>query len=464
VVLALALVVVLLAGVVAVALSGDSAVGVQGTPGAAGLGDPYFPELGNGGYDVERYELDLTWLPDSGELLGAATVTAHATQDLSRFNLDLSGLEVTEVEVDGVPARFAHEGRELVITPDAALADGSRFEAQVVYGGRPGPLDEATDLFDLGWQTDGREAFVVSEPSGAQTFFPANDHPRDKATFTIRVTAPSDQMAVANGRLVDEEERAGVTTRTYESTEPMATYLVQVGIGDLKVVHEGVVEGVEIRHALHASFLDEARDAVSRTGEMLQVLDDVWGPYPFSTYGVLAVDEPLGFALETQTLTIIGSDTATDGRGADGLLLHELAHQWVGNSVSPASWQDIWLNEGFATYSEWLWSERTGRASAATLARRVSGPWNDVPPGDPGEDELFGGTVYERGGATLQALREAVGDDAFFRILRQWVDTHGGGTASTADFVALAKEVSGADGLDALFHRWLYEEGLPDLD
>jgi aminopeptidase N len=447
------------------AAGSTSVAEVVGTPGARGVGDPYFPDLGNGGYDVEHYDLALTWHPDEGAIDGVATIRATATQDLSRFDLDLAGLEVASVEVGSEPAAFERDGRELVVTPADAVAEGSSFETVVTYAGEPGPLDEATELYDLGWHTDGREAFVVSEPSGAQTFFPANDHPTDKATYTFRLTTPSDQAAVANGRRVGEEPHPdGTTTWTYELAEPMATYLAQVGIGDLELVDAGVVEGVAIRHALHRSYLDEAQRTVSRTGEMIQALDDVWGPFPFATYGVLAVDEPLGFALETQTLTIIGSDTAVAGRRADGILLHELAHQWVGDAVSPATWKDVWLNEGFATYSEWLWFERTVGSPAAGFARRVGGRGTEVPPGDPGKDELFGITVYERGAATLQALREAVGDDAFFRILRQWVDTYRGRAASTADFIALAKDVSGAPVLDALFHRWLYEPGLPSLD
>ena len=178
---------------------------------------------------------------------------------------------------------------------------------------------------------------------------------------------------------------------------------------------------------------------------------------------MLVVDEALGFALETQTMTIIGSDIAADRGRADQILLHELAHQWVGDAVSPATWKDIWLNEGFATYAEWLWLERTGGPAAADSARRYEGAAElDPPPGDPGPDELFSGPVYIRGGMTLQALREQVGDDHFFEILRTWIDEHRDSTASTEDFIALAEEISG-DQLDELFQTWLYDAGLPDL-
>ena len=334
----------------------------------------------------------------------------------------------------------------------------------VTYGGVPQPLREGTDLFKVGWQTDGREAFVVSEPAGAATFFPVNDHPSDKATYTIEVTAPADQVVAANGLLAGTHDLGqGTKVWTYEERQPMASYLVQVAIGDYELVDGGMAGDVHLRYAFHRSVADAGRAATERTAEMIDVLDDVYGPFPFDSYGVLVVDEPLGFALETQTLTIIGTDIVASGDRVDEILLHELSHQWVGDAVSLTTWKDIWLNEGFATYSEWLWSERTGGPDAATRARRYGGGDFATPPGDPGPDELFQASVYVRGGMTLQALREAVGDDAFFRVLRTWVDEHSGGAASTEDFVALAERISGQQ-LDDLFARWLYAPGLPSLD
>lgn len=438
---------------------------LAGSSGAAGVGDPYFPDLGNGGYDVQHYSLDLSWDADGGSLEGRTTITATATQALASFHLDLAGLEVRSVEVDGAPALTTRERHELVVTPAEPVPDGQAFAVVVAYGGKPVPLQQGTDLFRVGWQTDGREAFVASEPAGAATFFPVNDHPSDKATYDFRITAPSDLVVATNGVAGRRSAHADGTT-TWESAarEPMASYLVQIAIGDYEIVDGGTsAAGVPIRHVLHRDQAAQAKVSVARTAEMMDVLSEVWGPYPFETYGVLAVDEDLGFALETQTLTLIGSDIARDGRAADVILVHELAHQWVGDAVSPATWKDIWLNEGFATYSEWLWRERTGGPSAAQVARAQGGASLDLPAGDPGPDELFQDTVYTRGGLVLQALREAIGDAAFFEVLRAWVAEHSGGVASTADLVELSERVSGQQ-LDELFQRWVYDPELPDLD
>jgi aminopeptidase N len=440
---------------------------VAPAPGARGVGDPYFPDLGNGGYDVEHYDLDLRWDAEQGTLAGTATVTATATQALSSFDLDLSGLEVRSVTVDGTPATATRSDAELVIAPPAPIPEGRAFTTVVAYDGTPVPREEGTDYFDGGWQAHGREVFVASEPAGAQTFFPVSDHPSDKATYSFAITAPSDQVVGTNG-LPDGQTANPDGTTTWRSSvrDPMASYLVQIAIGDFEQVDGGRTEsGVAIRHLLHRGpRLETAREAVAGTPAMIDALSRIWGPYPFEAYGVLVVDVDLGFALETQTLTLLGADLVTaPPPNRDAILVHELAHQWVGDLVSPATWRDIWLNEGFATYSEWLWSERSGGPSAAEMARQIPRSDDLAPPAaDPGAQELFQPTVYLRGAMALQALRERVGDKHFFRILRVWVEEHRFGVASTSDFEALAAEVTGQD-LSDLFDPWLHGQGVPDL-
>ncbi len=432
------------------------------TPGATGVGDPYFPDAGNAGYDVERYVLDLTWDPAGEHLEGVTTITATATQPLSSFALDLVGLDVSRVVVDGERARAERrDDRDLVVTPAAPIADGALFESVVDYGGSPAAIGGA-DPVDPGWWGDGDEVYVASEPDGAATFFPSNDHPSDKAAYEIRVTVPDGLDVAANGALRETVRGDGVRTWVYDAPDPMATYLVQVVIADLTFEETTGPGGLPIRNAYDADVGPEAREALAPTADMIDFFDELFGPFPFESYGGVVVDDELGFALETQTLTLFGADAL-----GERIVAHELAHQWFGDAVSPATWRDIWLNEGFATYAEWLWSEHTGGVSIDDIATEAAlSPGLDRPPGDPGPDHLFASTVYVRGALTLHVLRHTLGDDAFFELVRAWLDSYGDDAASTADFEALAAEVGGREPgqLDALFDAWLRAPLLPRLD
>ena len=343
--------------------------------GRAGVGDPYYPGLGNGGFDVEHYTLDLTWLADQGALEGVATIEATATQDLSRFDLDLSGLEVRAVTVDGErgrgrPAKDASSS----IDPAARHRRGRRVHRRRhLRRASPSRSREGTDVFDLGWQTDGREAFVVSEPSGAQTFFPVSDHPTDKATYTFRVTAPEDQTVAANGLLVGENDTGhGTRSWTYEASDPMASYLVQIAIGDYELVDAGKVRRRHDPPRLPpvAGSTTPPRPTAG-TAEMIDAARRRLRPVPVR--GLRRAGGRRGPRLRARDpdahdhrLRHRGRRAATPTRSS----LHELAHQWVGDAVSPATWKDIWLNEGFATYAEWLWLERTGQQLRGRLGPR----------------------------------------------------------------------------------------------
>ena len=444
--------------------SAPDAPAVTPVRGADGVGDPYYPQLGNGGYDVAAYDLEIEWLPDSSSVDATATIDLTPDLDLSSFNLDLAGLEVERIGIDGVEAAFRRTRRELTVTPAEILRADVPVVVEVDYGGVPRPIDVGTDFFEVGWQTDGRDAFVVSEPAGAATWFPANDHPTDKARFRFRITVPGDLGVVANGLAKGVEEAPdGRRTWVYESGDLMATYLASVVIGDLVFDEATGPAGLPLRSAYPTRLADAARADFADIETMLAVFTEWFGTYPFEVYGHVVVDEILGFALENQTLSLFGSDLVTGAGSIDAIVAHELAHQWFGNAVSPATWRDIWLNEGFATYAEWIWEQESGGRSvveSATAAHAIAD--FGVPPGDPGPDELFQPTVYIRGALVLHALAQEVGDDAFRRLLPAWASRHDDSAASTDDFIALAEEVSGQE-LDDLFDRWLYGVELPPL-
>lgn len=434
-----------------------------GVPGAEGVGDPYYPGLGNGGYDVAEYDLAVEWFPDDGSIAGTATVELTATRDLSALNLDLVGLDVETISVDGTDTSFERDGRELTVQLPEVLADGDVATVVVEYAGVPETVRIGTDLFGVGWQTDGRDAYVVSEPAGAATWFPANDHPTDKATFRFEITVPEGLEVVANGLRVSRDVTGDRVTWVYESSDLMATYLASVVIGDLTFDESIAPTGVPIRNAYPDRLAEAARADFAVAEEMLAVFSDWFGPYPFEVYGQVVVDEDLGFALENQTLSLFGSDFVTGLGLVDRIVAHELAHQWFGNAVSPETWNDIWLNEGFATYAEWIWAQESGgptiaESAAATHAEADFG----VAPGDPGPDELFQPTVYLRGGLVLHALSVEIGEEAFRRVLVEWADRYDDATASTSDLQALAEELSGVD-LDRFFDAWVYDDELPPL-
>ncbi|MQA88028.1 MAG: M1 family peptidase [Streptosporangiales bacterium] len=426
-------------------------------PGAAGVGDPYFPLAGNGGYQVSRYELDFRYDPKTRRLEGRTRIVAQATQDLSRFDLDLLALRVQEVTVDDEPARFEHRGRELVITPPSGLNDDSSFSVEVGYSGTPGPTEGP--LGRSGWMPTDDGAFVANQPAGAATWFPCNDHPSDKASYMFRVTVPEGYFAAANGRLASQDTEDGETTYVWLEESPMATYLATATLGRFVVQRGRTGGGVPSLVAIDPSQVDGSAAVAEQTGAITDYFSSVFGRYPFDTTGAIVDTVGVGYALETQSRPLY------DGAPLEWIIAHEIAHQWFGDSVTPTTWRDIWLNEGFATYAEWLWSEHSGDRSAQKHFDSFysqpgdSSVW-EVPPGDPGPDRMFHQSVYVRGAMTLHALRTEIGDAAFFRLLRTWASEHRHGHTSTDEFVALAEEISGKQ-LDQLFQVWLYGSKKP---
>lgn len=646
-------------------------------PGSPGLGDPYYPLDGNGGYDVAHYLLDLSYDPATNILAGSATIRAEATQNLSAFNLDLDGLTVRSVKVDGESAAFSRSGTELTVTPRKGLRDGREFEAVVAYDGVPKTL--AAQFGTSGFIHTDDGALVIGQPHVAATWFPANDHPSDKASFTFRITVPQGLQAVANGVLreheTEPESEQGRTTWVWDAEEPMATYLATASVGQFRLnayrngrisyvdaidpdlftpvvtprtganfawSHAGTgsytrltrtirvpqagarlsfwltrnIEAgrdftfVEARTAgaadwttlpdinghtsadtgrsctallaLHpflkhyqtpgsqgtcaptgssgkwwaatgqgtgwepwavnlagfagksvevsityvsdnaipfdgvsvdditvpagagstsfendgntldgwtttgppagspshtggwtagtqgpTSLGEKVQSSFKRQPEIIKFLAGFLGPYPFKAAGGIVDDvRNLGFALENQTRPIYSRLFFATPKGGDSVVVHELAHQWVGDDLSVQKWRDIWLNEGFATYAEWLWSGKEGRETPQQLfdfyaaAIPAEAPFWSVRIGDPGTAALLDFSVYARGAMTLHALRTRVGDDVFFDILKEWTDSHAGGNVSSADFIALAQERSGQD-LAGFFSTWLFTPSKP---
>jgi hypothetical protein len=650
--------------------------------GSSGLGDPYFPLDGNGGYDVQHYDLALSYEPATDRLTGIATITARATQNLSAFNLDFIGMRLRSLTVNGASAKTSRKGQELTVKPAAGLSNGSTFTVVARYDGVPEPIFEE-GLGDLGFLPTEDGAIVQGEPHVAATWFPANDHPRDKASFAFHITIPTGLEAIANGVLVNHQSNGALTTWNWNAAEPMVPYLAMMVIDDLEM-RDYIVDGVAYWDAIDADLMEAApsvtpvagsqfiwsqaaepafkrltrtisvptggatvtfqvnRDtesdfdflfvesrtaggtdwttlpdlnghtanaigacpyitdvnpfllhyltpvvvdpgdpadpdddevsceptgstgawnAISGTSDGWEswsvrladaagaprqvelsisyasdfsvqgrgvIVDEVvvssgpgttgfepdgdtldgwstpaapdpnqpnentWAPstfvpaapgpgagalvsfdrqpeiiawegslfgaYPWTASGGVVQEGAVGFALENQTRPVYSPFFFGD-EGNDFVVVHELAHQWFGDLLAVDTWKETWLNEGFATYAEWMWGEHEGFFTPQDIYDDLTsipadeGFW-DLALSDPGIPNIFAGEIYDRGALTLHALRLKVGDKKFFEILRGWVAQQAGGTVSTREFIDLAESIYKKD-LDPLFAEWL---------
>jgi aminopeptidase N len=427
--------------------------------GADRSADPYLPEHGNGGYRVAHYDLEIDYKLVANRLDGRARITAVAEHALARFSLDLADFKVPRVLVDGRRAKFALRAGKLHVTPAKPVAAGATFIVEVRYVGSPKPIPGRWG--DIGWDelTDG--ALVASQPVGAPSWFPCNDHPSDKASYRIAVATAAPYTVVATGVLASRRRSAGTRTWVFERTEPTASYLVSVQIGryeEVRLATGRVPQTAAIPATLRTAF---ARDT-GRHGAIMDALEGFFGPYPFGNYQLVVTDDELDDPIEAQGMSVFGANHIDGKRTHERLVVHELAHQWFGNSLTIAGWQHIWLNEGFATYAEWLWSEASGGRSAKAHARewhaKVAAEPADLVLADPGVDRLFDPRVYKRGALALHALRTRIGDERFFGLLRTWTAQHRHATVTTDQFVALA----GPDHTDFL-RTWLHRAALPPL-
>jgi aminopeptidase N len=429
--------------------------------GATGIGDPYFPLDGNGGINVLSYDVRDRYRFGSGKLSGSTVLTLRTTQELSSFNLDFL-LPVSRVHLSTGKATFSRpEHHELQITPMQPIPAHTRLRATITYAGKPSHFSYAGES---NWVASRHEAEAVNEPHMAPWWFPSNDHPLDKARMSIRVTVPGDRQVVSNGRLIGVRRHSGLATYHWGGGGPMATYLAFFVAGKFQV-KAGTAHHLPYYLAVSRQLPDGMRhvamDGLSRTSAIVHWLQQQAGPYPFArTGGVVTALDP-GFSLENQTRPVYP-------RGVSRLLMvHELAHQWFGDSVSVHHWQDVWLNEGFATYMEQRWTETHGGQSTSAWLHGMydtqTGDFWDGIVSDPGPDtaDLFAwAVVYQRGGMTLAALRNVIGTPAFNELLHRWTKQNRYGNGSTDSFEALAEEVSGQD-LTSFFDTWVRQSGKP---
>jgi aminopeptidase N len=427
---------------------------------SASAAEPFFPHEGDRGYDAQHYDVHLAYQPSKETLVASTEMTATARRRLTRFSLDLRGLRVTAVNVNGERARTSRGEDKLQIVPATPIGPGQTFTALISYRGRPQTITDP-DGSQEGWYPTPDGALAVGEPVGTKAWLPCNNIPTDKASFEIDLTVPARLTGVANGQLIGVRREGARKTFEWRESQPMSTYLAVVDIGRGKLLHE-TIAGLPSWSFVDSTIAKSSRRPLAKLAEIIRFESKAFGPYPFDAAGSIVDNAPgLGYALETQTRPIyaFAPDVPT--------IVHETAHQWFGDSVGLERWPDIWLNEGFATWTEWFYAEHHGKRTARQIFRQLysvpasSTAFWDPPSGDPGSPKfLFATSTYIRGGMALEALRLRIGTPKMLRLLRRWVHEHRHASASTHEFVALAERISGQH-LHRFFALWLYRPGKP---
>lgn len=460
----------------------------QFSPGARSAGDPYLPAIGNGGYDVQHYDLTINYNPVANTMVSRADITIRATQGLSEFSLDLRGFPGATVSIDGVAASVTRAGDKLIVTPANGIAENRIFHAVVNYSGAPAEITDP-DGSREGWARITSGGFVVNEPTGAMGWFPCNNVPFDKATFDFHITVPNTHTALGNGEFVSRVNNGnGTTTWNWRMGFPMAPYLSTstVGVFDYARIFSATALGrsgnaLEIYNAfesaLPAAQKTAAATVASRQDGIIRfIADEIGAPYPYDSTGVVLHRNSLGYALEVQTRPHFSEIPISPT-----ILAHEIAHQWFGNSVGPATWREIWFNEGWATWWEWHWDNRQN-GNPTTVEQQFTAEynstlqparWNTPPANLPNAAQLFSPfPVYIRPAMMLEAYRQIVGNSTFFAFQRALVTEYAYSSISGAQFIALARRVAQERSefvasylarLDEFFQQWLYGIGRPAL-
>ncbi|TNM50144.1 M1 family metallopeptidase [Nocardioides albidus] len=428
--------------------------------------DSVYPEIGDPLVDALHYDLDLAWAPDADRLTARETLTFRATGDAPRIPLDFNEqLAISSATVDGTPAEVTVEGNDLTVAHP--IAADQRYELVLEYAGTPAPAPAPSQRADftqgVGWSiTPEHETWTLQEPYGAFTWYAVNDHPSDKALYDFTLTAPAPMSGVANGVLASSTAENGRSVNTWHLAEPASSYLVTVAFGDFQHTDLESASGVPIQIWTDADG-DPTPGETASAPDAIDWLEKVLGPYPFDSFGLLVVDNESG--METQTMVTLG-DTAYSL--SEAVIVHEAAHHWYGDTVTPADWSDVWMNEGMAMYLQGMWeSEQEGVpvvgkmdewASFEADLRTRSGP-----PGAFDPTRFGDGNIYYGPALMWQELRERVGDERFFELLREWPSREANGTADRREYLDWIEATTGEE-LSSFFDDWLLDETTPERD
>lgn len=431
----------------------------------------------NLGFHIRRYELDLDYRVGPNHVTGQVTCHVDNYLPLKTMSLDLSDtLKVRSVTARGTSGhdvsvtRFRHAHDKLRITFSDTIPVDHEFSITIRYQGNPKPVPSVWG--EIGWEELSNGSLVASQPCGARSWFPCDDTPDEKAHFDFTITAPKAYTVVANGNRRARATSGAHTRWHYRTDAPMAAYLAAIHVGEYTQV---AIPGSRVPiHAyvprklinkFHHEFADQAR--------MLELYENLFGDYPFDSYSVVITEDDLEIPLEAQGLSTFGANHIAGDKKWERLIAHELSHQWFGNSLGLAQWEDIWLNEGFACYAEWLWFEHSAAKPAAQSARehyeKLRALPQDLLLANPGPKDMFDDRVYKRGALVVHSLRELLGDAEFFSMIRRYCAAGRHSVVEPMDlrhaaYTACINARIDPANLDALWHTWLYETPLPELN
>lgn len=430
------------------------------------LGKAYYP--GDTDIDVTYYKLDLTLTESLEYISGVTTISAKVTaESIAAFFIDLqNSFTVNDVKLEGVSLTYTHSNAQIIIYLPRYYTEGEEFTIVIVYEGVPG--SSGFGSYETGIRNSKPVAWTLSEPYGASDWWPNKDNPADKADSSdVWVTVEAPMYAVSNGKLLEIEAGDGnFRTFKWKNSYPITPYLISLAIADYDIYTNEFVDGDKTLDVIHYNYegtLSDNRKAdLDLTVSMLEIFSELFGEYPFMSEKYGHAEFGWGGGMEHQTVSSMGAFN-------EGIVSHELAHQWFGDKITCADWHHIWLNEGFATYCEALFYEFYYGKNAYhsemnfNMQYALSAQGTIYVQSIGSVSSIFNGArSYSKGSCVLHMLRKLVGDDDFFAILNTYANDPevAYAAAVTEDFQRVAEDVSGMD-LDFFFQQWIYGENYP---